>query len=101
MAAAGRRFDEVEDRRPAHETMKCRMGFVEYGPEVVECLPMAAIAEGGRPASQMRGRQQRAAIPGPQSSLRAGDLRVIPPPRSPQAGLPPTPQPRPRVIRVP
>jgi hypothetical protein len=63
------------------------MGLVEYGPEVVECLPMAAIAEGGRPASQMRGRQQRAAIHGPQSSLGAGDFGLISPQRSHEPGV--------------
>ena len=58
------------------------MGFVEYGPEVVECLLMAAIAERGGTASQMRGRKQRAAIHRPQRSLGAGDSRSGSFPRS-------------------
>ena len=83
MAASPRRLDEVEDRWPAHEAVKRRIGFVKYRPEVVDGLLVAALAEGCRAASQMRGRQQRTAPHRPQRALRTGDsfleVRVVSP----------------------
>ena len=92
MAAPPRRLDEVEDRRPTHEAVKRRIGFVEYRPEVVEGLLVAALAEGCGAASEMRGRQQRAAPHRPQRALRPGDVflevRVV----SPKPGHEPSEQ---------
>jgi hypothetical protein len=51
VVAVHRGFDEVEDRRPAHEAMKGRIGFVEHRPEMVESLLVAALAQRRRAAS--------------------------------------------------
>ena len=104
MAAAGRCFNEVEDRGPAHEAMKGRIVFVEHRPEVAECLLVAGLAKGRGAASEMRRREERPAPHGPQRAFGAGNLPIevglAPPQASHEPGDQLTSEPKRRLVGV-
>src|SRR6266478_6467690 len=69
LPAAGGGFDEVQQSRPAHETVERRVGLVENGPQVLERVLVPPTADGCGTPGKVRGREQWSTFHGKQRPL--------------------------------
>jgi hypothetical protein len=62
LSVANRGFDQVEEPRPAHESMERGVRVIEDGPSVTQRLFVPPVPDSGRATRQMRGREQWASL---------------------------------------